>query len=192
MKRWIVVATLLCAFSLQARADEASKRAKVEQLFTVMKIDQMSNQILNSVRRQMTNMSRSLPDGQQMTPEQRRLLTEFQTKVLNLVQQQVSWKALEPEMITLYANAYSEAEIDGLINFYKSPVGQAMLAKAPELAEKSVGISQGKLAGLQPQIQQLSQQFGEKFRAAGAPPASSSPAPGKAPAPSATPSPSHK
>lgn len=182
MKRWMVAATLLCAFSLQARADDASKRAKIEQLFTVMKINQMSDQILGTVRRQMAGMSRSLPDGKEMTPEQKRLLADFQNKVLNLVDQQVNWKALEPQMLTVYANAYSEPEIDGMINFYRSPVGQAMLAKTPQVAEQSLQISQGKLATLQPQIQQLSQQFAQQFRAAGAPASGAAPSSGKAPA----------
>ena len=34
-----------------------------------------------------------------------------------------------------YARTYSEEEMEGIIAFYKSPAGQAMLAKAPQLAQ---------------------------------------------------------
>ena len=72
-------------------------------------------------------------------------------------------------MVTLYVSTYSEPEIDGILAFYKSPAGTAMLAKTPELATRSLAISQDRMKVLQPELQDLARQLGEKLQAAGKP-----------------------
>lgn len=183
MKRFVAAAMLCCAVAVPARADEASKRAKVEELFRVIKINQMTDQIIGSVQKQMANMTRSMPNANSLTPEQKKLLADYQTKVMGLVNETVGWKELEPQMVQLYSSTYSEGEIDGILAFYKGPVGQAMLAKTPELTQKSMELSQGKLAALQPKVQAMSQEFAKQFQAAAAPaPAPAGAGASKAPA----------
>jgi hypothetical protein len=47
-----------------------------------------------------------------------------------------------PKMIdaltTVYAQVYTEAELTGILDFYRSQAGQAMVAKAPQLAQAVV------------------------------------------------------
>lgn len=173
MKRISAVLVVLLASSavLPARADDASKRAKVVELFQVLHVNRLTEQITSSVRNQMQASMRTLPGGGQMTPAQKKIVDDYQNKVMALVNQDMSWKVLEPQMIALYTSTYSEQEIEGILSFYKSPTGQAMLAKTPELTEKSMAISQGKLMALQPKISALSQDFARQFAAAQAPPA---------------------
>jgi hypothetical protein len=45
------------------------------------------------------------------------------------------------EMVPLYANTYSVAEIRQLAAFYQSPVGQKMLASMPKLMSEGLVIS---------------------------------------------------
>ena len=40
-------------------------------------------------------------------------------------------------MSKVYAETYTAEELEGLIAFYSSPVGQSVLAKAPELAPEA-------------------------------------------------------
>jgi hypothetical protein len=46
-------------------------------------------------------------------------------------------------------------ELDGILQFYRSPAGKAMLAKTPELAEKWMAISKKCMEELAPKIQEL-------------------------------------
>jgi hypothetical protein len=57
--------------------------------------------------------------------------------------------------VNLFADAYSEAELDDIIAFYKSPTGQAMVAKGPLLMTKASGIAQQRLAEVMPRLQEL-------------------------------------
>ncbi len=49
----------------------------------------------------------------------------------------------------ILADTYSEEELTGIVAFYESPVGQAMLAKSPELQQKLVPVAMDLVPDLQ-------------------------------------------
>ncbi len=166
MKRMGAVLVLLVVFmAVPARADDASKRAKVMEQFRVMHVDRMTEQITASVRKQMDLSMRSA-GGANITADQKQLIDGYEGRVMAVVRDTLSWKVVEPQMIDLYASTYSEGEIDGILAFYRGPVGQSMLAKTPELTEKSMAITNAKLVSLQPKISEMSQEFSRQFAAA--------------------------
>jgi hypothetical protein len=163
-----------------ARADDATKRAKAEQLFTVLRMDQMMDQLMDGVMKQVEQITQSMPGTDQVTPEQKKQIADFQQRILALVNQKLGWKALEPDFITLYATTYTEEELDGILAFYKSPVGQKMLEKTPELMAKSTEITQQKMRQIQPEMNQMIQDFMKQMAGnLGKPSSSNAPPPEK-------------
>jgi hypothetical protein len=159
------IAVLLIALTVGcccARADEASKRAKAEQLFMLLHMDRMMDQLMSGVKRQVQQITESMDHA---TPEQQKQITDFQQRVMDLVNQKIGWKALEPDFINLYASTYTEEELDGIIAFYKSPVGQKMIEKTPELTTKSTQVTQEKMKELQPVLSQMVQDFMKQMAA---------------------------
>lgn len=45
---------------------------------------------------------------------------------------------MEPIQIPIYRETFEQAEIDGLIAFYGSPVGQAFVNKMPTVSQKGI------------------------------------------------------
>ncbi|HEV2577828.1 MAG TPA: DUF2059 domain-containing protein [Acidobacteriaceae bacterium] len=177
--RRIVVVLLMVLFvaSSGARADEASKRAKAEELFTLLHMDQLMDQLTKSVMQQVQTMTQSMPGADQATPEQKKLVADFQQRVLDLVNKRLGWKALEPDFINLYATTYTEEDLDGIIAFYKSPVGQKMLEKTPELMTKSTELTQQRMREVQPEFNQMIQDFMKQMAATTAKPTPAQTAP---------------
>lgn len=160
MKRYVAIVLMVLALTCStARADEASKRVKAQQLFMLLHMDQMMDQLLSGVHKQVQQITESMPGADQATPEQKKQIADFQQRVLKLVNEKLGWKALEPDFINLYASTYTEQELDGIIAFYKSPVGQKMLEKTPELMTKSTEITQQKMREVQPQLNQMVEDF---------------------------------
>ena len=185
MKRYVAV--LLMVLTVEcccARADEASKRAKAEQLFTLLRMDTMMDQLMGGVKRQVQQITESMPGADQATPEQKKQIVDFQQRVMDVVNQKIGWKALEPDFITLYASTYTEEELDGIVAFYKSPIGQKMIDKTPELTTKSTQITQQKMSELQPQLSQMVQDFMKQMAAS-----MGKPAPAQTAPPATTPAP---
>jgi hypothetical protein len=174
MQRWVVVLVLALAVApCAARADEASKRAKVEELVSVMHMDRMMNQMLEAIKGQ-TEQAMQQPGADSMTPEQKKIETDYQAKALQIVIDSMGWKAMEPEFVTLYAQNFTEEEIDGMVTFYKSPTGQAVLNKMPQLMSSAMQLAQSRMVDIQPKMKALMEDRAKQMAAAT--PKSSSPA----------------
>jgi hypothetical protein len=94
-----------------------------------------------------------------MTPEKKRIQQEFIDNSMKVVDENYGWPVVEPAYVKLYLNTYTEAELDGILTFYKSPAGQAMLSKAPELAAGSMQIVHGHMNDFQPKMQALQELY---------------------------------
>jgi uncharacterized protein len=70
-----------------------------------------------------------------LTPEQRQAIKEAALEASHSMMLRIVDKA-----VPIYAEVYSEQELMDLIAFYGSPVGQATLAKSPEIALRMVPI----------------------------------------------------
>ena len=176
MKRTALLLTLALCLPASLHADDASKQAKVRELFALLHVERVSEQIKGNVMKQTEGIPQQLfPTG--MTPENKAKFEAFQQKVLQAVDAQIGWKALEPQYVQLYTQAYTEDELNGIVAFYKTPAGAAMIAKSPQLSVKSSDLVQSKMTAVQPQLKSLLDEFLRETRPATAP----SPAPSAAP-----------
>lgn len=166
MKRWItMLAALLAVAPMGARADQASKQAKVKELFTVMHMNHVLDPMLKGIQQEMQGMIQNAMGTKQMTPQQTKLTQDYMAQSMAVVNQNLGWSSLEPEYVKLYATTYSESEIDGIMSFYKSAAGQAMLAKSPQLSQGAMQIVRGRMGAFQPKMQALQQQYVTQMKA---------------------------
>jgi hypothetical protein len=166
MKRWIAVLVVVMAIApCGARADVASKQAKVRQLFVTMRMDHMLDQMMSAIEKQVQAVAQTTPGAQNMTPEQKKLTQNFMDNAMKAVRESVGWNALEPDYVKLYADTYTEEEIDGILAFYKSPVGQKMLEMTPQLTEGGMKIVRSRMGDFQPKIQALQEEYMKQLAA---------------------------
>ena len=167
MKSPLFAALGVLWFSAYGFADTASKAAKVDEIFQLTKVDQMQKQMLEQVKPMIPSLE--LQAG--VSQENKALSDELTSKILDLIADRVSWEKMKPAMTELYSETFSEEEIDGMLNFYKSPSGQAMLTKMPSLMAKTMGLAQEQLADIIPEIQKLTVDFLSKHQKDAAAPA---------------------
>jgi uncharacterized protein len=146
---------LLFASSFGAFADEATKDAKIEEMFHLAKLDQMLQQSLEISANQVKSGFFQQLMGLQLSTEDQHAMEAVQNKLQKLLADGLSWQTLKPAYVKLYADLFSEDEIDGMLTFYKSPAGQAMLAKTPQLLAQSNAMVQQRLVVLKPQFEAL-------------------------------------
>jgi hypothetical protein len=158
-----MVRTFLLVLSLAAGqlayADDASKAAKAEQYLTLMKIDETMKRAMDLVMNQMKSGMMQQITGQTLTEDQTKMTAELGEKVFKLVSDALSWEKLKPDVVKLYADAYTEQELDAIIAFYKSPVGQSVVAKQGDLQTKSSALAQQRMAAVYPELQKLLKDF---------------------------------
>ncbi|MDE1175474.1 MAG: DUF2059 domain-containing protein [Edaphobacter sp.] len=143
--------------------------------------ERVSQQIEGNIMKQAAAMPQQLFGGQ-VPPDSKAKFDAFELQLKQATEAQIGWKVLGPEYVDLYAKTYTEPELDAILSFYKSPAGQSMLTKSPELSAQSMQLVQAKMTTLQPQLQKLAQDFVQSTKpAATQPPPTLNPTPKTAP-----------
>jgi len=145
---------LWCASPLSA--DEASKSAKAEELLQLTQGDQMVKMMEPMMKGMVAQMDKD------MSAEQRAKVGEMQGKMMALVAVRLS-KA-KPALVKVYTDTYTEEEIDGILAFYKSPVGKAFLQKMPEVMQRSMPVMMQMMGDLQPELKTMMEGMKEKSK----------------------------
>jgi len=74
-----------------------------------------------------------------------RMLAPYRDVLLKWAESVMTWENMEPGMVEIYAEAYTEQELRELTEFYASPLGRKTLEVTPELVRRSARVG-GKLA----------------------------------------------
>jgi hypothetical protein len=172
MKRWIAVCAVMLAVGPVVKAQtvasadlNAAKQAKVQELFDAMHMDRTMEQMMTTINGMIEQTIQTTPGASQMTEQQRALIKDFTDKAMKLSHDALSWKSLEPEYVKIYGAEYTTEEIEAITAFYKSPAGQTMLSKTPELMQASMKVVQARMVEMQPQLKALQADFVAKMTA---------------------------
>jgi hypothetical protein len=122
-------------------ADEKSHRAAVEELLMVTKTPENMDASIDMM------LDMQIKQAPPLAPL-KKPMREFFTKYL-------SYKNLKDELITLYAEEFTEDECRELIKFYETPVGKKMADKQPKLAAKGAQLGASKVDAHKAELQQL-------------------------------------
>jgi hypothetical protein len=90
----------------------------------------------------------NLLNSQPMMQPFRDVFTQWAAKYL-------AWQQLEPQMAALYANAFTKAELEELIRFYKSPTGSKAARVMPDLTKQAMVIGSAIAQQHLPELQQM-------------------------------------
>ena len=155
----ILVASLF--LPLSARADDATKRAKLEQLFDAMHMDRTMKQTMDAIENSVIPMTQQM-FGKDVPEPMKKEVADLQKQMFGLIEEQMGWKAMEPTYIEIYSHNFTEEQIDDLVAFYRTPTGQALIEKLPAITAEAIPAAQAKMVTLQPQMQKLIQDFAAK------------------------------
>ncbi len=161
MKLKRVTAALLLALCCCAAQAEPASKATIEELLEVTQ----SQKMMDAVYAQMDGMMKQSTQGMVLSEAQRPIMEKHLAKSAALIKQELSWDKIKHPMAEAYARVYTEAEVRDIIEFYKSPAGQKMLAKMPELMQESMVLIQESMKDLMPKIAALQQALQKELKA---------------------------
>jgi hypothetical protein len=155
--------TLLAGIAFAAgllHADEASKVAKIEEMFRITRVDQLQSQMMDQLKSVLGNMF----DQAGVPAEVKASRKELDDEVFAIVKRRVSFEKLKGEFVRIYAENLTEEEIDSIIAFYKTPGGAALLEKLPNITKRSMELGQAQMKDALPEIQQAVEKFMERHK----------------------------
>jgi uncharacterized protein len=148
---------VLLALTPSLVADQASKEAKVNEILTLVNAESLLKQVYSQVDKQMDTMLNSIAAQSKIPPEKRGDLKAVGQKMAAVLADQLSWEKLQPTYVKIYEDVYTEEELDGLLAFYRSPVGKSFLSKTPVILQKSVEAMQSRLPQIMREVQKVAE-----------------------------------
>ena len=152
----VLACALSCFAATSSQAAPASKES-IERLFVVTNVQKSYGAMLDSMKTSMDQMFQKSPQAQSLTPEQRKRFDAGMAQAYELMRGEMDWNTLKPEFEQAYRDTFTQEEVDGLLTFYRSPAGKAMIEKMPMLVGKMMQMSQARMQNLMPRVMQIMQ-----------------------------------
>jgi uncharacterized protein len=102
----------------------------------MMKVTGVEQQVDNMIAAMLPAMAES-PSVKSLPEPTRKLVLDTTREVMR----DTYTPALIARMTPEYASAFSEKELEGIVAFYESPIGQAAIKRTPQLMQKSITIA---------------------------------------------------
>ncbi|MDP9004800.1 MAG: DUF2059 domain-containing protein [Verrucomicrobiota bacterium] len=131
-----------------ARADEASHRKAAESLLSMMNMDAV--------------MGSAIDQMLAMQIKQNPAIAPYEAEMKAFLKKYMSWEGLKDDMIKIYADEFTEAELGELSAFYQTPLGKKTLQKMPTLMAKGAELGQRRV---QEHLPELTAAISEKEKA---------------------------
>lgn len=130
---------LALLFSFQVRADQTpASEATIRELMEVTQARSLVENALSQVEGMTQKMVADMVTDKNLPPEVDAVIQRMFQRILKVSREEITWEKLEPDFIALYSESFSQEELEGMLAFYKSPVGQAVNRKMPVLMQKSM------------------------------------------------------
>ena len=134
-----------------AMAADQDKRALIEEIMVLTRSDAMSGQARQQVSAliQKTLQSMDVPDGLRPATDQ------MAQDLVSYFNEKLQWEKLKPRIADIYMDVFTEDELRQLVDFYRSPVGQTFLAKAPQISQRRAALLQDLMADLPARLDEM-------------------------------------
>ncbi len=121
-----------------------------------------SHKLVDSVIAQMDNLMEQTiaqaTKGQQVPPKIQKDIDQRRGEMRALMKELLDWTKLEPIYVRIYQKTFTQQEIDGMIAFYKTPAGHAVVSKMPAAMQNTMDEMQGLMAPVMEKMQRMQQE----------------------------------
>lgn len=155
MKPCVAVLLSLLLMRPAIAADGPPTQASVRELMQITQAQKLVESTRGQVDGMMqTSMNKAL-EGHPVTAAQQKILDDMRAKMMAVLGEELDWNTLEPIYVDIYTQSFTQREIDGMIAFYKSEPGRAVLAKMPLVMQKTMQAMQTRMTSMMPKIEKI-------------------------------------
>ncbi|OIR03732.1 hypothetical protein GALL_141490 [mine drainage metagenome] len=103
--------------------------------------------------------------GHEITPDIQKILEDSAAKASSIINSTLDWAKVEPLFVKAYQATLTQDEVNGIVAFYKTPAGKAMVQKLPVLMQQTMMEMRPQLGAMMGQLKQVQQQTALKLQA---------------------------
>lgn len=103
------------------------------------------------------------------------LMAPFRATMQAWADKYLTWEALGPQLVQVYAEEFTEGDLRQMIAFYRTPVGQKLASRLPTLTQRGAQIGAEGAQAHVPELQQMIQARAAELQKSGALPGGGTP-----------------
>lgn len=159
----LLLVSLLCALSVQAAPPT---EASIDKLLTVTRAERLVDGVYANINQMLRTTMAGAMKGQTITPAQQRVLDTLPGKFEAIFRDEMSWPKMRALYVSIYQDALSQEEVDGMIAFYETPAGKAMIEKLPVVMNRTMVRVQAMMPTMMERVQKVVNETIEEAKAA--------------------------
>lgn len=132
---------------------EPAKPETIEELLMVSKAQSLLESTYKSVDESMlASMDQALAQLPGDSAEKRAYVESFALKMREIMHDELNWASLKPMFMRIYGESFTQEELVGVLDFYKTPAGQALINKMPLVMQKTMAEMQQRMGPMMQKV----------------------------------------
>jgi hypothetical protein len=164
IRNLVVAAFILIAAGPASAADAPPSEDSIRELMRLTDLRKSLDAVAQNIKSSTEVSMRHAFGGQALSEKQEKVLTEMSAKLDAMLKEELGADALEPMYVEIYRKALTQQEVDGMIAFYKTDAGRAVVAKMPTVAKQTMEVTLRRMQTLTPRVQQLQRDTLERMK----------------------------
>lgn len=171
-KRILPVLTV-CAFAAygadssspsESPAGNLPSEASIKQLLELAQAQKLVDSVMAQMDELMKQTIHQATQGREVPAKVQNDIDKRQAEVTGLTKELLDWSKLEPMYVRVYQKTFSQQEVDGMIAFYKTPAGQAVVSKMPAAMQSTMNEMQQMLVPVMQKMQRMQQDVAAEMK----------------------------
>lgn len=159
----IIFALFTC--SIVRAADSTPSEASIKQLLELTQAHKLIDSTIAQMDGFMKQMMQQATQGQKVSPQIQKDIDKRQSEAMATMKELLDWNKLEPMYVRVYQKSLTQQDVDGMIAFYKTTSGQAVISKMPVIMQNTFGEMQQMMAPLMQRMRQDQQAVAAEVKA---------------------------
>jgi hypothetical protein len=160
---WILIACVLCARTALANDAPASDDS-IRELLRITNAHKLIDTIKVQVNSMVSAAQQQAAQSKPLTPERQAIIDRMQTRMQAALDEMLNWQSLEAMYVRIYRASFTQDELDGMMAFYRTAAGQALINKMPVVTQNLMNEVQGQVKPMQEKIQQIQREATQELK----------------------------
>ncbi|HEY1313543.1 MAG TPA: DUF2059 domain-containing protein [Steroidobacteraceae bacterium] len=167
ISHWLLIVCLTASLACSATAfanDAPASDDSIREMLAITNAHKLIDTIKLQINSLVAAAQQQAVQGKPLTPEKQAIIDRMQTRMQAALDEMLNWQTLEAMYVRIYRASFTQDELDGMMAFYRTAAGQALINKMPLVTQNLMSEVQGQMKPMQEKIQQIQREATQELK----------------------------
>jgi hypothetical protein len=139
--------------------------ASVKQLLEAAQVHTLLDSVMTQMDTMLQQTMRQATQGRKVPSRIQKDIDKRQAEMMATLKEMLDWKKLEPMYTRIYQKSFTQEEVDGMLAFYRTPAGQAVINKMPLVMQNTMNEMQEMMSPVIQKMQKMQEEVIAELKA---------------------------